>query len=259
MSAAPVLPASPVPTPESAPLSEGARILNTFIAPSKTFTDLRRAKWYSWVVPWILISIAAAAFFFVVDAKIGFRRVAENQVQASPKATERMDRMPADQRERAMQQQATGTKYFTEYFYPAVILFFNLVIAAVLFATFKSAAGADLKFSTTFALITYAGLPGILRFLLAIVSIMAGTNPDSFTLQSPVATSPGYLMNPAESGAFLYGIASSLDIFLIWTLVLSAIGFTCVSKAKKGTSFTIVFGWWLLFTLAGAGVSAAFS
>jgi len=259
MAAAPVLPASPAPTPQPTPLSEGARIFNTFIAPSKTFTDLRRAKWYSWVVPWILISIAAAAFFFVVDARIGFRKVAENQVQASPKATERMDRMPADQRERTMQQQAMGTKIFTEYFYPGVILFINLVIAAVLFATFKFAAGADLKFSSSLAVVTYAGLPGILKLVLAIASIMAGTNPDSFTLQSPVATNPAYFMNPAESGAFLYSIASSLDIFLIWTLVLSAIGFTCISKVKKGTSFAIVFGWWLLFTVAGAGIGAALS
>ena len=34
------------PVPEAAPLSEPARIVNTFIAPSKTFTDLRRsAAW----------------------------------------------------------------------------------------------------------------------------------------------------------------------------------------------------------------------
>jgi hypothetical protein len=45
MATAPVLPtSSPTPTPvvEAPKLSEGARIVNTFIAPSKTFTDLRR-------------------------------------------------------------------------------------------------------------------------------------------------------------------------------------------------------------------------
>ena len=57
MAAAPVLPASPAPTPETAPLSEGARIVNTFIAPSKTFTDLRRSA--SWWAPWILIAVFA--------------------------------------------------------------------------------------------------------------------------------------------------------------------------------------------------------
>jgi hypothetical protein len=54
-------------------------------------------------------------------------------------------------------------------------------------------------------------------------------------------------------------VASSIDIFLIWTLILSAIGFTCVSKVKRGTAFAIVFGWWVVFTLAGAAMGAAFS
>ena len=65
-------------------------------------------------------------------------------------------------------------------------------------------------------------------------------------------------MTQADS-PFLYSLMSSLDIFSIWTLILSAIGFTCVSKVKRGTSFAIVFGWWILFTLIGAGIGAAFS
>ena len=63
---------------------------------------------------------------------------------------------------------------------------------------------------------------------------------------------------PAD-GVFLYSIASALDIFMIWTLVLTAIGFTRVSKVKSGTAYAIVFGWWVFFTLVGASIGAAFS
>ncbi len=244
-----------VPAPEPAPLSEGARIINTFVAPSKTFTDLQRNA--SWWGPWLLISVAALAFFFVVGQKIGFRKVAENQIQASPKATERMDRLPADQRDQALQRQAKGTQYFT-YGYPLVILIFNLVIGAVLYATFRFVAGADVDFKATFAIVMYAGLPGVLKLLLAIVSITAGTSPDTFSLDNPVATNPGYFLSAADS-PMLHRLASSLDIFLIWTLALTAIGFTCVSKVKRGTAFGIVFGWWIVVTLAGAAIAAAFS
>ena len=97
-----------------------------------------------------------------------------------------------------------------------------------------------------------------MRAVLAVVSLLAGASADSFTFQNPVATNPGYFLNPADS-PFLYSLASSLDIFLIWTLVLTAIGFTCVSKVKRGTALAIVFGWWLVFTLAGAGIGALFS
>jgi hypothetical protein len=106
--------------------------------------------------------------------------------------------------------------------------------------------------------VVYAGLPGLLKVGLATLSLLAGSSPDSFTFQNPVGTNPGYFMNPADS-PFLYNLASSFDIFLIWTLILTAIGFTCVSKVKRGTALGIVFGWWLFFSLVGASVSAAFS
>ncbi len=253
MAAAPVLPASP--TPESAPLSQGARIVNTFIAPSKTFTDLRRSA--SWWAPFLLMVIISTAFVYTVDQKIGFRKVTENQLAMSPKQSAQLDNLPADQRDQQMRQRTIGTK-FVSYLFPAITLIIWLIIAAVLFATFKFAAGADITFKVSFAIVLFAALPGALKTLLAMASVLAGMSPDSFSFQNPVATNPGYFMNPADN-VFLYSILSSLDIFLIWTLVLTAIGFTCVSKVKRGAAFGIVFGWWAVFTLAGAGLGAMFS
>ena len=48
----------PPPDPQHpAPLSEGQRLIDTFIAPSKTFTDLRRNA--SWWAPFIAIVIVS--------------------------------------------------------------------------------------------------------------------------------------------------------------------------------------------------------
>ena len=88
MAAAPVLPKSSAPIPESAPLSEGARIVNTFIAPSKTFTDLRRNA--SWWGPFLLMLLVSLVFVYTAGQKIGFRKIMENQMQAQPKAQERL-------------------------------------------------------------------------------------------------------------------------------------------------------------------------
>jgi len=255
MAAAPVLPASPAPTPEPAPLSQGARILDTFIAPSKTFTDLRRSA--SWWVPFLLMAVISTVFVYVVGQKITFRKVAENQLQMAPKQAAQLDNLPADQRERAMEQRTTGTK-FVSYVFPVFSLVIWLIIATALFATFKFAAGADVSFKVSLAIVVYAGLPLMIKTLLATLSVVAGMSPDSFSFQNPVMTNPGYLMNPADN-VFLYSLASALDAFMIWTLALTAIGFTCVSKVKTGTSYAIVFGWWAFFSLAGAAVAGAFS
>ncbi len=256
MAAAPVLPKSSAPIPESAPLSEGARIVNTFIAPSKTFTDLRRNA--SWWGPFLLMLLVSLVFVYTAGQKIGFRKIMENQMQAQPKAQERLEKLPVEQRE---QQMETGTKVtqIISYAFPVITLIIWLIIAAALFATFTFAAGVDVSFKVSLAIVIYAALPLMVKTLLALLSVVAGMSPDSFSFQNPVATNPGYFMNPADN-VFLYSVASALDIFMIWTLVLTAIGFTCVSsKLKRGTSFGIVFGWWAVFTLAGAGLGAMFS
>ena len=247
------MPAPLAPTPaESAPLSEPARILNTFIAPRKTFTDLRRnANWWG---PFLLIVIFSLSFVYIGGEKVGFRKIMENQLRAQPKRQAQIENLPADQREQQMEKGAAISKYISYGFW-AIQLIILLIISAVLFATFKFAAGADIKFKVAFAIVMYAGLPGLIRVLLAILSLVTGASPDSFTFQNPVATNPGYFMNPADS-PFLYSVASSCDVFLIWTLVLTAIGFTCVSKVKGGTAFAVVFGWWLFFTIAGAGLAS---
>jgi len=254
MAASP-LPSSPAPTTEEAPLSQGARIVNTFIAPSKTFTDLRRNA--SWWAPFLLMAVVSTIFVYTAGQKIGFRKIMENQMQAQPKAQERLEQLPADQREQRME----GGAKFTEiiaYVLPVFIVIVWLILAVVLFATFKIAAGADVSFKVSLAIVVYAALPIVLKSVLALISVAAGMSPDSFSLQNPVATNPGYFMNPAGD-VFLYHVATDIDIFAIWTLVLTAIGFTCVSRVKTGTSYAIVFGWWLLFVLAGAGVGSAFS
>src|SRR3984957_12861240 len=109
MAAATLPPVSvPAPSPGPGPLSQGARILDTFIAPSKTFTDLRRSA--SWWAPFLLMIIVSTVFVYTVGQKIGFRRVTENQLQMSPKQSAQLDNLPADQREHAMEQRTTGTK-----------------------------------------------------------------------------------------------------------------------------------------------------
>src|SRR5258706_16100324 len=93
MAAIPVPPPSPL--TESAPLSEPARILNTFIAPSKTFTDLRRNA--SWWGPWLLISIFALIFVYSMDRQIGFEQINKNEIAHSSRA-EQFDKLsPEDQ------------------------------------------------------------------------------------------------------------------------------------------------------------------
>jgi len=247
---------STTPAPAAAePLSESARILNTFVAPSKTFTDLKRSA--SWWVPFVLITIVSYALIAVVAQKVGFEQVTRNAVRLTPRRAAQLEKLPPEQQQRQMALATSITKGIS-YAIPVVTLLYFLVIAVALMASFNFGAGAELKFGTSLAVVIYASLPGVLRGLLAIVSLIAGINPESFNFQNPVATNLGFLIDPTTSPA-LYTLGSSLDIFTLWTLALMALGFACVSKLKRGTTFAVVFGWWLLIVLIRTGWAAAFS
>jgi hypothetical protein len=250
MAALPVTPV-PVPDPEPAPLSEGARLIDTFIAPSKTFTDLRRNA--SWWAPWLIISIFAVAFIFVAGQQVGFDQVARNQTAHS----EKFERIPADQQAQQLRIMAIGMKY-TGYAFPAILLLSFVVIAAVLMAVFNFGAGAQVRFGRSLAIVAYASLPGIIHATLSVISIFAGVDREGFNLQNPAATNPAYFMDPAAN-KFLYGMASALDVFVIWSIVLMGIGFSCNSKVKRSTAIILIAALYLVYKLAGSGLAALFS
>jgi hypothetical protein len=188
VAALPVTPA-PLPSTNDAPLSEGARLVNTFFAPSKTFADLRRnANWWG---PWLIMAIVSMGFVYIAGQKVGFRKAMENQMQSQPKRLAQLEQLPPDQREAQLRTGAKFTKYIA-YAFPAVQLIILLIIASILFATFKLAAGANVSFKVALAIVMYASLPGILRTVLAVIALLAGLNPESLSFQKPVGTNPAY-------------------------------------------------------------------
>jgi len=188
---------------------------------------------------------------------VGFRKVVDNQIQLQPKAAERMEQMTADQREKALARQVSITKGVT-YVVPLIGLIVYAIFAGVLLATVKVTTSAKVTFGGLFALIVYTRLPEAVKALLTILSLQAGVSSDSFDIKNPVATNAAYFLDPAGSPV-LRALLSSLDVFTIWTLILTAIGVACVSQIKRGTAFAIVFGWFAVVVLLQVGLAAAFS
>lgn len=239
---------------EQKPLTEVERVVDTFVAPSKTFTDIRRSA--RWIVPWILMSIVGLAMVFTVDKKLTMETAYENQLRQSPKQMDKIDNLPPDGKANALRIGANATRYFS-YAAPLLTLIFIGVIAAVLMATFNFGFGAEVKFMQAMAISMYAFLPTIIKTLIATVLVGIGA-AEGFTFQNPVASNLGGLADP-NSAHFLYSVLSAIDVFNIWVLVLTGIGYSCVTRVKRGTCMGIVFGWWIVVTLIGAGIGSLFA
>jgi len=253
MAASPLPPISaPAPAPEPGRLSEGARIVDTFIAPSKTFTDLRRNA--SWWAPWLLISIFALIFVYSIDRQIGFEQISKNAVAQSARA-DQFDKLPPDQQEKQLRVTSAFVRYLS-YGTPVTIPIFFAIAAVVLWVTFRFATGADVAFKTAYAIVFYASLPGIIGSILGTISLYAGVNPEGFDINNPVATNLAHVLDKATTGKFIYSFASALDLISIWTIVLMGIGFSSTSKVKRSTAIALVAGWYLFWKLAAAGLAS---
>lgn len=251
-----------IPSPEAVQgqpaLSEPQRIIDTFAAPSKTFQDIRRsAKWWG---PFLLTLVISYAFSFSVSQKIGWEQVAENQMKMAPESRQQQfENMPPDQKANAMAMNVKITKGIA-FVFPLFMLIWSFIVALVLMATFNFGLGAEVGWWKSVAIVQYAGLPGIIRALLAIGVIWSGAkDPTDFMIQNSFGSNLGYYMSFGETPKWLYSIATSVDAFMIWTLVLTAIGFSIVAKKSRGTCYAAVFGWFAVFVLGSAALSAIFS
>jgi hypothetical protein len=240
--------------PEAPALTQVQRVICTFTAPSKAFTDIKRNT--SWWLPFVLSVIFTYALFGVVATKVGWEQVTENQIRMSPKQAEQMDKLPPEQRATQM----NVASKITEGVFAAIPIFSLIgtaVIAAVLLATMNFGFGGKATFWQAYAVTWFAGLPGIIKVVLGIAALLAGAAPESFNSRNFSGTNIGYYL-PPDSNKAVMALATSLDVVTIWSMVLYSIGFAIIAGTKRSSGYIAVFGWWIILTLIGVGWAVAF-
>jgi hypothetical protein len=239
-------------------LSEGARLIDTFIAPRKTFEDIRQNS--SWWVPWLISAILSVAFGAIAAQRIDMVQFTRHQIEQSKMRQRQMEQLSPEQQERQIRFGATVTKV-AFYVSPVFSLIGGLVIAAVLMAVFNFGFAAEVSFPQAMAIVFYSFLPrGVLALLLG-VSLLVSGDPNSIDIAgNPMPTNPGFFMDP-QGNKFLYSLASGLDIFALWIVILLGLGFAAASSNRKlqaSTTITTMLVIYAVVTLAIAAVKAAF-
>jgi hypothetical protein len=211
-------------------LSEAARLIDTFVAPSKTFLDIRRNA--SWWVPWLVTAIFGLAFSIVLTQKVDLDQFMRQQIAKSSRAAQ-FDSLPKEQQEQQLAFAAKITKGFI-YATPVLGILGALILTLVLWMTFNFGFAAEIPFGRALAISFYAWLPAHLVYAaLGIVSLLVGANPEGVNIKNPVATNPAYFMDVNTTSSFVYGMVASIDIIAIWTIVLLGLGFSLNAASRK--------------------------
>ncbi|AXC09568.1 hypothetical protein ACPOL_0183 [Acidisarcina polymorpha] len=234
------------------PLSQGDRVIDTFIAPTKTFTDILRDQ--SWWFPFLIMLVIGYGFVFAVEKRVGWDQVLENALKTNTSQADQINNAPVEQRPVVRSRMVASYRYIS-YAFPVFVLFYWVLASAVLLGTLNFGFGGQAKYRQIFAVFVYAGLPGSIKSVLSIIVLYAGLSGESFQLQNPVGTNLGYYL-PTDSPKWLLSLGSSLDVFTIWTVVLLIIGSSIVAKVKRGSAAVAVVGWWILLTMVSVGFAA---
>ena len=240
--------------PEPKGMGEASRIAGILFEPGKTFEDIARRP--SWIVPMVLVIAVVLVMLALFSQRVGWERAIRQQFQTNP----RMAQMAPEQREQAMQMQLRFAPVVS---YVGVILgvpIVDLIWAGVLLGIVKGIMAAQVRFKQVFSVVTWAGMPGLISTVLTII-VMFLKNPDDFNLQNPLVFNPGALMDPLTTSKFLYSIATSLDLFMIWMLVLIGLGLKAAGgrSLSTGGAMAAVFVPWIVWTLGKASLAGMFA
>ena len=234
-------------------LSQVERVVDTFVAPSKTFTDILRST--SWWLPLLLLIVSSLASAYVIDKQVGFDRVYANTLHQSPKQEDKINDMDPDQKAKVLKFSVIATKYST-YAGSLFVLIFLAIYSLILWGTFNFGLGAKTTYGQVFAVQMYAALPYLVTAILTIVTLYFGGNADAFLSQDPVGTNPGYYMT--DSAPWLKAFLGSFDLVRIWSDILGIIGMAIIAKKTIAQSAVIIGSFWLLGVIL-LTVRAAFS
>ncbi len=243
-----------VPSPEpAAPVSSIGRIFGVFFSPKATFESI--AKRPTWLAPLILLCLVQLALTAAFTQRVGWRGFMQKKLENNS----RVQQMTPEQQENLLDRQAKIAPIFA--YAVAIVGPFAgaVIVAAVYLAVFNLLCGANIKFTTSVGIVAYAWMPAVVAILLGILIVFL-KDPSTVDLQHLIASNAGAFVSD-DSPKWLGVLLGSLDIFVIWTLLLLAAGYRATNpkKISYGKALAWVVAVWLIFVLLKTSSAAAFS
>lgn len=250
----PLAPQIPSPAPV-APESGGGflqNLIDVYFSPREAFTRIVRQPRF--LVPLVLYVVLVLGFTAVWMQKMDPVEFMKVQIEESGRA----DRIPAEQREAIIEQQAKWMPIFAWVMGPVGIAVTLLVIAGVLMFVYRFFYSSEVTFRQAFAIVTW------IFFAVALVStplmllVLQLKGDWNINPQEVIQANLGLLLEKSSAAKPLWALLSSIDLFSLWMVFLLAVGFGVASKKTTGSAIWGVAIPWILIVLAKVGWAAIF-
>ena len=233
-------------------MGELARLTGVVWSPGQAFHDIAaRPRWWP---PIAIIVLLSLVFTYSFSQRVGYERFYRQQMETNSR-TQNMD--PA-QREQVIATQVKVAPYFFYGFSIVGTPLMAAVVAGIFLFLYRTLMDAEVSFRQVYAVYCYSLIPLIFSSIMSL-SVMLLKDPDQFDLTNPTLTNIGAFLDSVSTPKWLYSLASSIDVFTLWTLTLFATGLSAAArKISWPTSIMCVLGVWAIYVLIKVGVAAAF-
>jgi hypothetical protein len=247
------------PAPPSTPSPAGApqlgdarpsffsRFFGALFSPDETFASIARRP--DFVAPMIVLLLLA----------LGGGAVMANRVDFTGPAREKMEekKVPADRIDSQVRMIAAVSKV-AAYCAPIFTILLWLLSSAILLLAFRMMGGEG-TYGQAYSTTLYAYIPRALQSVIVVLVIfLRGGTVGAAELPTIVKSNLAFLVSQ-KATPMLFAVASAVDVFALWSLVLSIIGFAYVSRFSRAKSAAIVITVWLLGVLLIRVAPAALS
>jgi len=219
---------STVTTQEQPPATEKASrwedFIDVFISPAELF---RRRANDSWTIPVIVLAVASLVVYFgFMSVNRAFMNATMAQAVAeNPQAAAGMERMVG------MQSTIGGI------FLP-IGMVIGVMIAALFIWFACKIMSIELRYRQALTISAFVGFLMVLQML--VVSIVAMFKVNRGEALDPISdrsTGILYFMEPAEMNAAVIALLSRVDVFAIWTAIITAIALIAVTNAPRNRAY----------------------
>ena len=234
-----------------------ARIFGVFFSPKETFISIAQRP--TWLVPVLLSLVVSVALMVVFTKRVGWERITERQIALNASTEARLDALPPGQKAQQMRIIAAVTEGVAISIAVAGPFLFTLMFAAIFLGLFKLGYGVQIDLKTSMGVVAYAYVPLILKALLGIL-VVSLKDPSQVDVQNYLASNPGAFLSP-ETARWLVVLASQIDLFAIWIVILLAMGYSVASRKKVSFvgAFAGIACLWIAYLIVITGIAAATS
>lgn len=214
-------------------MSLPARYVGVLTAPKATFESVvAHPRWFGMLV--LTMAIAAVFTALPTTTPEGQQAALDQQVRQVEAWGGQVD----DAGYERMRKGVAYTPYITAASVMVVGPLIALIIAGILFAIFNAAMGGEASFKQVFAVVASAGV------ISSLSAVFSGTI-NYFRGAVGSATTLAVLLPMLDEDSFLGRLMGAIDIFLIWWVIVLAIGLGVLYRRRTqpiATGLLVVYG-----------------